>query len=48
LGDVGKLDADVFRPVKGGVEIEIPEVHGGKLRVSLGEYTVDEQFYKFN
>jgi hypothetical protein len=29
LGDVSKLDADVLWTVKGGVEIEILEVHGG-------------------
>jgi hypothetical protein len=46
LGDVSKLDADVLWPVKGGVEIEILEVHGGKPSVTLGENTVDEIFYK--
>jgi hypothetical protein len=48
LGDISKLDVDVLWLVKGGVEIEILEVHGGKLSITLGEDTVDEQFYKFN
>jgi hypothetical protein len=48
LGDVSKLDADVLWLVKGGVEIEILEVHGGGPGILLGENTVDEQFYKFN
>ncbi len=29
LGDVSKLDADVLWLVKGGVEIEVLEIHGG-------------------
>jgi hypothetical protein len=48
LGDVSKLDADVLWPVKGGVEIEILEFHGGKPGILLGENTIDEKFYKFN
>ncbi len=48
LGDVSKLDADILWPVERGVEIEILEVHGGKISVTLGENTVDEQFYKFD
>jgi hypothetical protein len=48
LGDVSKLDADVLWPVKRDVKIEVLEVHGGKLSVTLGENTVDEQFDKFN
>jgi hypothetical protein len=48
LGNVSKLDADVLWLVEAGVEIEICEVHGGKLSVTLGDNTVDEQFYKFN
>jgi hypothetical protein len=48
LGDVSKLDADILWPVKGGVKIEIIEVHGGKPSVTLGEKNVDKQFYKFN
>jgi hypothetical protein len=37
LGDVSKLDADKLWPVKGGDEIEILEVHGGKPSIALGE-----------
>jgi hypothetical protein len=48
LGDVGKLDVDVLRPVERGVEIQVLEVHGGKLSITLGENTVDEQFDEFN
>ncbi len=47
LGNVSKLDVDVLWPVKGGDEIEILEVYGGKSSVRLGENIVDEQFYKF-
>jgi hypothetical protein len=36
LGDVSEHDADVLWPVEGGVEIDILEVHGGKLSVTLG------------
>ncbi len=48
LGDVRKLDADVFWPFERGVKVEVLEVHGGKPGVTLGEITVDEQFHKFN
>ncbi len=48
LGEVRKLDADVLRSVKWGVQIEVLEVHGGKPGITLGENTVDEQFDKFN
>ena len=48
LEDVSKLDADVLWPVKGGVEIEVLEAHGGKPSITLGENTADEQFNKFN
>ncbi len=48
LGDVRKLDADVLWPVELCVEIEVLEVHGGKLSMTLGENTVDEQFDEFN
>ncbi len=48
LGDVRKLDADVLWPVERGVKIEVLEVDGGKPGITLGEYTVDEQFVEFN
>jgi hypothetical protein len=48
LGNVSKLDADILWAVEVGVEIEILEVHGGKLSVTLREITVVEQFFKFN
>jgi hypothetical protein len=48
LEDVSKLDADVLWPVKGGVEIEVLEAHGGKPSIMLGENPVDEQFDKFD
>jgi hypothetical protein len=48
LRNVSKLDVDVLWPVKGGIEIEILKVHGGKPSITLGENTFDEQFYKFN
>ncbi len=47
FGDVGDLDADVFWLVQGGVEIEALEIKGGKASIVLGEYTVDEEFDKF-
>jgi hypothetical protein len=47
-GDVHKLDADVLWLVKQGVQIEVLEVHGGKPCITLGEYTVNEQFDEFN
>ncbi len=48
MGDVCKLDADVFWLVKRGVQIEVLEVHDCKPGVTLGENTVDEQFNEFN
>ncbi len=48
LGDVCKLDADVLWLVERGVKIEVLEVHDGKLGITLGENTVDEQFDSFN
>ncbi len=39
---------DVLWPVERGVKIKVPEVHGGKPGVTLGENTVDKQFDKFN
>jgi hypothetical protein len=48
LEDDSKLDADVLWQVKGGVEIEILEVHGGEPSGLLGENTVDKQFDKLN
>ncbi len=48
LGDVRKLDADVFWPVERGVQIEVLEVHGGKPGITLGENTIEEQFDEFN
>ncbi len=48
LGDVRKLEADVFWPVKRGVKIEVLEVHGGKPGIKLGENTVDKKFDEFN
>ena len=47
LWDVGDLDADVFRSVQGGAEVEVLEIHCGEAGVPLGEYTVDEEFDKF-
>jgi hypothetical protein len=41
LEDVSKLDADVLWPAKGGVEIEILEIHGGNPSILLRENTVD-------
>ncbi len=48
LGDVCKIYADVLWLVERGVEIEVLEVHGGELSITLGENTVDEQFDEFN
>jgi hypothetical protein len=48
LGDVHKLDVHVLWPVKGGVKIEVIEVHGGKPGITLGENTIDKQFDEFN
>ncbi len=47
FGDVGDLGADVFWSVQGGVEVEVLEIKGGKASLALGEYTVDEEFDKF-
>jgi hypothetical protein len=47
-GDVHKLDAEVLWLVKQGVQIEVLDVHGGKLGITLGENTVDEQFDEFD
>jgi hypothetical protein len=47
FGDVGDLDADVFWSTQGGVEIEVLEIKGGKASIALEEYTVDEEFDKF-
>jgi hypothetical protein len=46
-GDVGDFDADTFWSVQGGVEVEIFEIKGCKASPTLGEYTVDEEFDKF-
>ncbi len=48
MGDIHKLDADLFWLVERGVKIEVLEVHGGKPGITLGENTVDKQFDKFN
>ena len=47
FGDVGDLDANVFWLVQGGVEIEVLEIKCGKASITLGEYTVDEEFDEF-
>jgi hypothetical protein len=47
FGDVGDFDADIFWSVQGGIEVEIFEIKGCKASLSLGEYTVDEEFDKF-
>ncbi len=47
FGDVGDFDADIFWSVQGGVEVEIFEVKGCEASPALGEYTVDEEFDKF-
>ncbi len=47
FGDVGDFDVDIFRSVQGGVEVEIFEIEGCKASPALGEYTVDEEFDKF-
>ena len=36
-----------FRSVQRGVKIDVLEIKGGKASVGLGEYTVDEEFDKF-
>jgi hypothetical protein len=46
-GDFGDLDADVFWSVQGGVEVEVLEIKGGEASLALGEYTVVEEFDKF-
>jgi hypothetical protein len=48
LGDVSKINADILWLVEGGVETEFFDVHDGKLSITLGENTVDEQLYKLN
>ena len=45
--DVGDLDADLLWLVHGVVEIEVLEIHGGHASIALREYTVDEEFDKF-
>ena len=47
FGDVGDFDADIFWLVQGGVEVEIFEIEGCKASTALEEYTVDEEFDKF-
>jgi hypothetical protein len=47
FGDVGDFDADVFWLVQRGVEVEIFEIRDCKASPTLGEYTVDEEFDKF-
>ncbi len=47
FGNVGDFDADIFWSVQGGVEVEIFEIEGCKASPVLGEYTVDEEFDKF-
>ena len=47
FGEVGDFDACIFWSVRGGVEVEIFEIEGCKVSPVLEEYTVDEEFDKF-
>jgi len=46
FGDVGDLDADIFRLKHGRVEIEVLEVDGAEAGISPGEDTVEKELDK--